>query len=99
MNLDAALDTLETTLEEAAHARAMVESLDERRKQILAAMVGLAEVLGATVVVEGVESETQLRIVQQAGHCEVQGFLYSPAVGPDLYEDMLRTQPWMRADA
>lgn len=72
---------------------------DLQSERILTAMVALAEVLGATVVVEGVESETQLRIVQQAGHCEVQGFLYSPAVGPDLYEDMLRTQPWMRADA
>ena len=72
---------------------------DLQSERILTAMVSLAEVLGATVVVEGVESETQLRIVQQAGHCEVQGFLYSPAVGPDLYEEMLRTQPWMRADA
>jgi diguanylate cyclase (GGDEF)-like protein/PAS domain S-box-containing protein len=67
--------------------------------KILTAMVSLAEVLGATVVIEGVESETQLRIVQEAGHCEVQGFLYSPAVGPELYLDMLRTQPWMRSEA
>jgi EAL domain-containing protein (putative c-di-GMP-specific phosphodiesterase class I) len=71
---------------------------DVQSERILTSMVSLAEILGATVVVEGVESETQLRIVQQAGHCEVQGFLYSPAVGPDLYEDMLRTQPWMRGD-
>lgn len=71
---------------------------DVQSERILTSMVSLAEILGATVVIEGVESETQLRIVQQAGHCEVQGFLYSPAVGPDLYEDMLRTQPWMRGD-
>jgi len=72
---------------------------DAQSEKILTAMVSLAEVLGATVVVEGVESETQLRIVQQAGHCEVQGFLYSPAVAPDLYEEMLRAQPWKRGDA
>jgi diguanylate cyclase (GGDEF)-like protein/PAS domain S-box-containing protein len=71
---------------------------DAASAKILTAMVSLAEVLGATVVVEGVESETQLRIVQQAGHCEVQGFLYSPAVIPELYLEMLRTQPWMRGD-
>jgi diguanylate cyclase (GGDEF)-like protein/PAS domain S-box-containing protein len=71
---------------------------DAASAKILTAMVSLAEVLGATVVIEGVESETQLRVVQQAGHCEVQGFLYSPAVGPDLYLEMLRTQPWMRSE-
>ncbi|MFM1965046.1 MAG: hypothetical protein RL134_771 [Actinomycetota bacterium] len=70
---------------------------DAPSAKILTAMVSLAEVLGATVVIEGVESETQLRIVQQAGHCEVQGFLYSPAVVPELYLEMLLTQPWMRA--
>ena len=72
---------------------------DAPSAKILTAMVSLAEVLGATVVIEGVESETQLRIVQQAGHCEVQGFLYSPAVVPELYLEMLRTQPWMRSEA
>jgi diguanylate cyclase (GGDEF)-like protein/PAS domain S-box-containing protein len=71
---------------------------DAASAKILTAMVSLAEVLGATVVIEGVESETQLRVVQQAGHCEVQGFLYSPAVIPELYLEMLRTQPWMRGD-
>jgi len=72
---------------------------DLQSEKILTSMVSLAEILGATVVVEGVESETQLRIVEHAGHCEVQGFLYSPAVRPDLYEDMLRTQPWMRGNS
>jgi diguanylate cyclase (GGDEF)-like protein/PAS domain S-box-containing protein len=72
---------------------------DAASAKILTAMVSLAEVLGATVVIEGVESETQLRVVQQAGHCEVQGFLYSPAVVPELYLEMLRTQPWKRGDA
>lgn len=37
--LDEALDALETALELAGEARAKVEALDERRKQILAAMV------------------------------------------------------------
>lgn len=72
---------------------------DAASAKILTAMVSLAEVLGATVVIEGVESESQLRVVQQAGHCEVQGFLYSPAVVPELYLEMLRTQPWMRNEA
>jgi hypothetical protein len=38
-DLDMALDRLEEALEGAAGARAHVEALDERRKQILAAMV------------------------------------------------------------
>lgn len=74
-----------------------IEDLPSER--ILTAMVSLAEVLGATVVVEGVESETQLAIVSRAGHCEVQGFLYSPAVPAHAYEDMLATQPWKRGEA
>lgn len=68
-------------------------------ERILTAMVSLAEVLGATVVVEGVESETQLAIVSRASHCEVQGFLYSPAVPARAYEEMLATQPWKRGEA
>ncbi len=39
MKLDEALEALESALENAANARAKVEALDERRKQILAAMV------------------------------------------------------------
>lgn len=38
-DFDLALDRLEEALEAAAEARARVEALDERRKQILAAMV------------------------------------------------------------
>jgi hypothetical protein len=37
--LDVALDRLETALEDAAVARAKAEALEERRKQVLAAMV------------------------------------------------------------
>jgi len=74
-----------------------IEDLPSER--ILTAMVSLAEVLGATVVVEGVESESQLAIVSRAGRCEVQGFLYSPAVPASAYEDMLATQPWKRGQA
>ena len=74
-----------------------IEDLPSER--ILTAMVSLAEVLGATVVVEGVESESQLAIVSRAGRCEVQGFLYSPAVPAGAYEDMLATQPWKRGQA
>jgi len=48
----------------------------------------------ASLVVEGVESESQLMVVREAGNCEVQGFFFSPAVPPDRFEELLRTQPW-----
>lgn len=38
-DLDMALDSLETALTDAAEARARAEAMEERRKQILAAMV------------------------------------------------------------
>lgn len=68
---------------------------DQQSAEILTAMVRLAEAIGATVVVEGVESQSQLDVVQAAGDCEVQGFYYSPAVGAASYRQLLRTQPWV----
>lgn len=38
-DLDRAIEALETTLETAAEARAKAEAMDERRRQVLAAMV------------------------------------------------------------
>ena len=67
---------------------------DQQSTEILTAMVRLAEAVGATVVVEGVESESQLLVVREAGDCEVQGFFFSPAVSPDRYLELLVTQPW-----
>ncbi len=67
---------------------------DVQGTEIMTAMVRLAEAIGATVVVEGVESDSQLRAVREAGDCEVQGFFFSPAVDPDRFEQLLTTQPW-----
>ena len=67
---------------------------DPQSTEILKAMVRLAEAVRAAVVVEGVESESQLMVVREAGNCEVQGFFFSPAVPPDRFEELLRTQPW-----
>lgn len=68
---------------------------DGQSANILVAMVRLAEAIGARVVVEGVESDSQLTVVREAGECEVQGFLYSPAVDAERFVHLLRNQPWM----
>lgn len=68
---------------------------DSQSANILVAMVRLAEAIGARVVVEGVESDSQLTVVREAGDCEVQGFLYSPAVDADTFVHLLQVQPWI----
>ena len=47
------------------------------------AIIVMAHGLGITVVAEGVELEAQMRVLEEFACDEVQGFLFSPAVGAD----------------
>lgn len=49
----------------------------------LSSVVRLGREMGLTVVAEGVETEAELRIVQEAGCHRAQGFLISPAIRQD----------------
>jgi diguanylate cyclase (GGDEF)-like protein/PAS domain S-box-containing protein len=62
-------------------------------------LIQLAQNLGLRVIAEGVENQEQLRLLQQQGCDEIQGFLYSGALVPDEFERQLRLhQPerWRR---
>jgi diguanylate cyclase (GGDEF)-like protein len=68
--------------------RDIVDSPDDRA--ICLAMIGLAHTLKMTVVAEGVENVSQLHILLQHRCDEMQGFLFSKAVAPKQFADLLR---------
>jgi EAL domain-containing protein (putative c-di-GMP-specific phosphodiesterase class I) len=57
---------------------------------IVRAAISLARELGIKVIAEGVETETQLRLVVEAGARYIQGFYFSPPVAPAQAAELLR---------
>jgi EAL domain-containing protein (putative c-di-GMP-specific phosphodiesterase class I) len=71
--------------------RSFVNSLEQepKNKTFIAAIISMAEQLGLQVVVEGVESPMQLRILKDQGGTEVQGFFFSPPLGSEAFLELL----------
>jgi diguanylate cyclase (GGDEF)-like protein/PAS domain S-box-containing protein len=65
---------------------------------ITRSIVSLGRSLGLTVTAEGVENEAQFKSLRDAGCDYYQGFLFSPAIGPDDYE-MLVYEPSGRIES
>ncbi len=57
---------------------------------ITSATITMARQLGLRIVAEGVESQEQLAFLQDHGCLEYQGFLFSPAVPPAAFGELLR---------
>ena len=57
---------------------------------IVKAAIGLAQTLNLRVVVEGVETEEQLRLVKAWGCQEVQGYYYSKPIPAEAATALLR---------
>lgn len=55
------------------------------------AMIAMAHRLGLKVVAEGVETATQRDLLAAAGCDFAQGYLFSPPVSADAFDDLLRT--------
>jgi diguanylate cyclase (GGDEF)-like protein len=66
-------------------------------KAIVAAIIAMSEALGKKVVAEGVETETQLRMLSQLGCERIQGFLISPAVEAAAFEQLARQVSTVKA--
>ena len=64
----------------------------EDESPLVAAMIALAHRLGLQVTAEGVETQEQLAFLHRSGCDLVQGYLFSPPVPPDRFEELLRDQ-------
>ncbi len=66
---------------------------------LVAAMIGLAHRLGLSVTAEGVETEEQLAFLRRNGSDLLQGYLFSPPVTPERFEELLRSERASRIGA
>lgn len=71
---------------------------DPRSAAIVNASIALAQRLGITVIVEGVETEGQLGYLRKAGCDEIQGYLFSRPVAPDELASLLGKNGGMVVD-
>jgi diguanylate cyclase (GGDEF)-like protein len=74
--------------------RSFVADIEHRNDcaAIVAAVAGLGRSLGAQTTAEGVETETQARLVRAAGCTQVQGYLYSRPVSANAIRALLTKQ-------
>ena len=57
---------------------------------IAGAIISMAKLLGHKVIAEGVENADQLAFLKSLGCNEIQGYLFSPAVPPEQFAQMLK---------
>jgi EAL domain-containing protein (putative c-di-GMP-specific phosphodiesterase class I) len=65
---------------------------EEDDAPVVAAMIALAHRLGLAVTAEGVETPEQLAYLRRNGCDLLQGYLFSPPLPPDRFEELLRGQ-------
>ena len=65
---------------------------EEDDSPLVAAMIALAHRLGLQITAEGVETPEQLAFLRRNGCDLVQGYLFSPPVSADRFEELLRDQ-------
>jgi diguanylate cyclase (GGDEF)-like protein len=76
--------------------RAFTSELDRTEEGVVffRAIISMAHALGMTVVAEGVESDAQLRMLQQLGCNEIQGFLIARPMPASEIPARLRQPHW-----
>jgi EAL domain-containing protein (putative c-di-GMP-specific phosphodiesterase class I) len=60
---------------------------------ITTAVIRLAHTLGLAAVAEGVETPAQLAILRELGCDLAQGYLFSAAIAPDAFTELLARDP------
>ena len=80
--------------------RSFVKGLpdDESDCTIVSATIGMASALKLTVIAEGVETDLQRAFLSNVKCDSYQGFLCSPAVSPEAFEQLLAQQFNLEAD-
>lgn len=79
--------------------RTFVAGATQATGAIVRSIAGLALDLGMDCVAEGVETSQQHDLVRDAGVPHAQGYLYSPAVGPEALGTLLRSGRGCRGPA
>ena len=59
-------------------------------RAIVIAIISMAHSLGLNIIAEGVETEAQLALLSEQGCQEMQGYLFSKPLPPDLLEKLLQ---------
>lgn len=68
---------------------------DEQSNAIVDMILSMANTLNMTIVGEGIETEEQAAFLTNRD-CDIgQGFLYSPPIAAEAFEEMLKSQPFM----
>lgn len=63
--------------------------IDLRSTQLVEGIVRLGEIMGIDVIAEGVETTRQARTVLGLGCTRAQGYLFSPAVPPEEFLELI----------
>ncbi|MUK88998.1 EAL domain-containing protein [Ornithinibacillus sp. L9] len=66
-----------------------IDDKTNQNRSIIMTIISLAKSLNMNVIAEGVETEKQLKFLRTQQCEEVQGFLFSPPIQPDLLQDIL----------
>ena len=76
--------------------KVFVQHLPHRREDsaIASAIINLAHDLGITVVAGGVETAEQLAYLKARDCTSAQGFIFSPPVSAEKYEELLLDESW-----
>ncbi|MVW78360.1 EAL domain-containing protein [Bordetella sp. 02P26C-1] len=69
---------------------------DAAERNLSAAILGIGESLGLTVIAEGVETTVQLETLREQGYPVVQGYLFSKPLSPTAFEQWLRASDFCR---
>jgi diguanylate cyclase (GGDEF)-like protein len=76
--------------------RAFVRELDDPKSAaVISAVRHLSDILGLSLVVEGVETVEQLIILSAGGACDIQGFLFSEPKPHDELKAIIASEPLM----
>lgn len=75
-----------------------LKNFSDRSRQVLAAMINMAKMLGIHTVSEGVETEEQQKFLLSVGCEGLQGYYYARPVSKDAFWHMLDENPECRED-
>lgn len=63
---------------------------NDKGKQIIRSIIGMARTLHVTVIAEGVETEEQYQFLRDAGCDQIQGFYFARPMNTESYESLIK---------